>query len=84
MQIPKKHGRHYGFKELSEEDLNQLHQLWGDNSELRKGLATVLGQKGNLESLKLLLDAEQEEDYETKFEIAIGNREIEYNSRTFS
>lgn len=60
------------LKEIGEEDLNQLHQLWNEEAELRKGLATVLGQKGDATSLELLLKAELVEDYETRFEIALA------------
>lgn len=60
------------FKEISEEELNRLHQLWYEAPELRKGVATVLGQNGNLRSLDLLLEVRTIEDYETKFEIALA------------
>lgn len=60
------------LKELSEEDLDKLHQLWEEKPELRKGLATVIGQKGNAISLELLLGSQLAEDFETRFEIALA------------
>ncbi|MEQ9310855.1 MAG: peptidylprolyl isomerase [Balneolaceae bacterium] len=60
------------LKELSEENLDKLHQLWEEKPELRKGLATVIGQKGNSISLELLLGSQLAEDFETRFEIALA------------
>lgn len=43
------------FKELREEHLDELHRLYTENPVLRSGIASVLGYKGNSESLSILL-----------------------------
>tara|TARA_R110000868_G_scaffold383578_13_gene650791 strand:- start:3636 stop:5678 length:2043 start_codon:yes stop_codon:yes gene_type:complete len=60
------------FKGFVEADLEYLHELWKGNLEMRKGIATVLGQKGNSQSLELLLNSELNKDSETQFEIALA------------
>lgn len=60
------------IKELGEEELKQLHELWNEKPELRKGIATVLGQQGDASSLDLLLESDDAEDKGTRFETALA------------
>jgi cyclophilin family peptidyl-prolyl cis-trans isomerase len=57
------------FKELEEADVERLHEMWQNQSDVRTGIATVLGFHGNMDSFEMLLNA-VEKDQETA--LAIG------------
>ncbi len=59
------------FKEIGEEQLGALHQLWEEGQQ-SAGLASVLGLHGNLETLSMLLQTENASDFDTRFEIALA------------
>lgn len=59
------------FKELSEEDIAGLNNLWDENPNLRTGLASILGEKGNETSFELLITSTPSSEKE-KFEIALA------------
>ncbi len=60
------------YKELTEEQVARLEQLWESNPELRKGLASVLGFHGNDETLDILLNTPEALDYEERLETALA------------
>ncbi len=61
------------LKELTEEDVERLNGLWDENPDMRTGLASILGEKGNNTSLQMLLDSEpSNEDEEYEIALAIG------------
>lgn len=60
------------YKEINEEHLEELNQLWESNPEFRKGLATVLGFHGNKETLTMLLNTPDASDLDTRIEAALA------------
>lgn len=60
------------YKELNDEQVDQLEQLWESNPELREGLATVLGFHGDDETLDMLLNASKASDYDVRFATALA------------
>lgn len=62
------------FKEFTENQLAMLNTMWTENPATREGLATLLGEKGNEESLKLLLESSEfsNDDEELAVALAIG------------
>lgn len=60
------------FKELGEEQLVKLNAMWTESPETREGLATLLGEKGNEESLKLLLEASTFSDNDEELAVALA------------
>lgn len=67
------------FKELSEEHIQKLEELWKENPTVRFGLSTVLGQKGDQETLEILLDTKVTKGSTTELEtaLAIGRLSVE-------
>lgn len=57
------------FKEIGDEELEKLEQLFAADPELRTGIATVLGYQGDQGSLDLLLKAD---DHNRDIALAIG------------
>lgn len=60
------------YKELNDEQVDQLEQLWESNPELREGLATVLGFHGDEETLNMLLNTSKGLDYDERLETALA------------
>ena len=60
-------------KELSDGQLERLHNLWKERSSLRKGISRVLGKQGNQTSLDVLVQNFDEIiDSENEFESALA------------
>ena len=65
------------YKDLDEDLVSELENLWETNPELRVGLATVLGKNGTERALSMLLDTEIEKsDDELEFVIAYAVGEL--------
>ncbi|MFA5668644.1 MAG: peptidylprolyl isomerase [Balneolaceae bacterium] len=63
------------FKELDSKQVERLQNLWQENEDARLGLASVLGQQGNENTLQLLLDTSLQgiaNDLEFEIAYAIG------------
>ena len=71
------------FKDLSDEHVTQLHELWDEKPELRSGLAELLGYQGNRGSFELLL-AEDSVNANPQFEraLAIGRLSLQLDLTT--
>lgn len=59
------------FKEITDEQIIRLHNFFSNDNALRKGIASVLGYKGNRESISFLLTT-NESDLQTREEIALA------------
>lgn len=62
------------LKEISEEQINRLNELWVENPGLRTGLSSLLGEKGNEASLEILMETTpfSSKDEEIEIALAIG------------
>ncbi len=68
-------------KELSEDQLNRLHDLWEQRTTFRKGISRVLGQQGNQASLDLLVrnfDSIIDQNHEFESALAISRLMMDY------
>ncbi len=66
------------FKEINEQQLARLHQLWEEGVP-NAGLASVLGLHGDFETLSMLLEAENVSDFDTQFELALAVGRLSMN-----
>ncbi|HET6527274.1 MAG TPA: peptidylprolyl isomerase [Balneolaceae bacterium] len=65
--------------EMTRAHLRQLEALWNENSSLRKGISTVLGQQGDEQSLDFLLNKLDTDIAHTfPFALAISHLDIQF------